>query len=133
MQKIFILFFISVTLIYAAYNPFFSDEQAPKTTKTQKVQYIKQVIPAKPIPARKSIKMEYIGFIESKKGIFALVTFKDKNIVIRNGDSLYIDEKAFKVKKITSNYILLRDRHYRMQTVYFSSEKNNNSFRNTNR
>ena len=48
----------------------------------------------------------------------------DKNIVINKNDSLYNDEEIFKIGKITSNYILLKDRQGRVQTVYFSSEDN---------
>lgn len=130
MQKILILFFMLSTLTYASYNPFFTDVQASKQ-KQQAVKYIKEVpyVKPKPIPQRKSIIMEYIGFIESHKGKFALVTFKGRNIVIRKDDSLYTDEKVFKIRKITSNYILLRDRYYRMQTVYFSSQNSRNSIR----
>ena len=132
MHKIFIIFIILPSFIFASYNPFFSDDQAPAQTKTiQKTKVIIQQVQAKPIPARKSIDMEYIGFIETKKGKFALVTFNKKNIVIRKNDSLYIDEKVFKIQKITSNYILLKDRHYRMQTVYFSSQRKNSNYGST--
>ncbi|MEA1955297.1 MAG: hypothetical protein U9N02_02245 [Campylobacterota bacterium] len=119
MQKIFILYILSVT-IYASYNPFFQETTKPKVqkqifeTNTKKV-YIK------PKPKRKNINITYFGFIESKKGKFALVNFQNKNIVIRRNDSLYIDEQIFKIKKITSNYILIKDRYSRLQTVYFSS------------
>ena len=128
MRKIFILFFILPSIVFASYNPFFTDDQAAQPTQKQlqKTKIIIQKVQAKPIPERKSIKMEYIGFIESKKGRFALVTFNKKNIVIRKNDSLYIDEKSFKIQKITSNYIILKDRHYRLQTVYFSSQRRSN-------
>ncbi len=70
---------------------------------------------------RKTIEMTYFGFIESNKGIFALVKFNKKNIVIRKNDSVYHDDEVFKIKKITSNYILIRDKKGRAETVYFSS------------
>lgn len=121
MQKILIIFIILPTLLCASYNPFFSDKQALKP-KENNVEVIIQKQPPKPIPTRKSIKMTYFGFIESSKGKFALVSFKRQNIVIRKDDSLYLDEQVFKVQKITSNYILFKDRYNRAQTVYFSSE-----------
>ena len=132
MSKILVIFMMLPTFIYAAYNPFFSDTQTPKK-KQEALKVIIQKAKAKPTPPRKSVKMTYIGFVETSKGKYALVTFKKKNIVIQKNDSLYVDEKSFLVKKITSNYIQLRDRHYRMQTVYFSSEKKKNNFgQNTN-
>ncbi len=117
MQKIFVFFIILPTFVLAAYNPFFSDKSAPK----QKVQESKPVV-TKPVPERKNAKVTYIGFIESKKGKFALVSFDEKNIVVRKNDSLYLGEQIFKVFKITSNFILLKDRYSRSQTIYFSSE-----------
>ena len=116
MQKIFVFFIILPTLIFAAYNPFFSDKTAPKPQKQVKL------VPQKPIPERKNAKVSYIGFIESKKGKFALVSFDEKNIVVRKNDSLYLGEQIFKVFKISSNFILLKDRYGRSQTIYFSSE-----------
>jgi len=74
------------TIIYAAYNPFFSDKKA-----TESANQIQKPKP-KPIPQRKSLKMTYFEFIESTKGKFALVSFNSQNIVIRKNDSLYIDE-----------------------------------------
>ncbi len=119
MKKLLAIFITTPSLIYAAYNPFFSDEVAPKQKKeTQKV-----IIQQKQTPTRKNAQIGYFGFIESNKGKFALISFNDKNIVIRESDSLYLDEQIFKVTKITSNYILLNDRYKRAQTVYFSSQK----------
>lgn len=119
MKKILAIFITSTSLIYAAYNPFFSDDTAPK----QKKETSKVIIEQKPTPTRKNAQIGYFGFIESNKGKFALVSFSGKNIVIRENDSLYLDEQIFKVTKITSNYILLNDRYKRAQTVYFSSQK----------
>lgn len=119
MKKVLAIFIITTTFIHAAYNPFFSDDKVPK----QKQESFKTSVQEKPTPTRQNAKIGYFGFIESKKGKFALINFSGKNIVIREQDSLYLDEQIFKVLKITSNYILLNDRYSRAQTVYFSSEK----------
>ncbi len=123
MQKIIILLLIVPTFIYASYNPFFSDDK-PDIPPAPVVKTVIEVVKPKPVPERKNIKMTYFGFVESKKGKFALVSFNNKNIVIRQADSLYLDEQIFKVISITSNYILFSDRRSRKQTVYFSSEEN---------
>ncbi|MCK4738022.1 MAG: hypothetical protein KAT10_05610 [Sulfurimonas sp.] len=119
MRNIFVILIILPTFIYAAYNPFFSDKNPPKP-KAPKVKVIIQK--PKAIPKRQNAKMTYFGFIESKKGKFALVNFNNHNIVIQKNDSLYLDEQVFKVSKITSNYIIFKDKYKRAQTVYFSSE-----------
>lgn len=122
MKRVLAIFITTTTFLYAAYNPFFSDDSAPK----QKQQASRAAIQEKPAPTRQNAQIGYFGFIESKKGKFALINFSGKNIVIREEDSLYLDEQIFKVLKITSNYILLNDRYSRAQTVYFSSEKQDN-------
>ena len=109
--------------IYASYNPFFQETKV-FIPKQQNIQKSTKPIVYKPKPTRKNIQMTYFGFIHSKKGKFALVNFQNKNIIIRVNDSLYIDEQIFKIDKITSNYILLKDRYHRFQTVYFSSQTN---------
>ena len=119
MKRLLAIFITVPSLIYAAYNPFFSDEKPP----VQKKESQKVITQQKPTPTRKNAEIGYFGFIESNKGKFALVSFSGKNIVIRENDSLYLDEQIFKVTKITSNYILLNDRYKRAQTVYFSSQK----------
>ncbi len=124
MQKILLIFVVLPTFIYAAYNPFFKDTKPEQTLQMRQPEIQKTTIKHyKPSPRqkRKTIKMTYFGFIESNKGIFALVRFNKKNIVIRKNDSLYHDEQIFKIKKITSNYILIRDKKGRAETVYFSS------------
>lgn len=115
------LFIITTTFIYASYNPFFNSNSAPKPK--EEAPKAAPVVQQKPTPTRQNAEIGYFGFIESKKGKFALVSFSGKNIVIRIDDSLYIGEQIFKVTEITSNYILLNDRYNRPQTVYFSSEK----------
>ncbi|MFK5937009.1 MAG: hypothetical protein QM497_01320 [Sulfurimonas sp.] len=124
MQKKIILLFILQSIMYAAYNPFFSDNKPPVALKTQQkavynppVKYYKPRAKVK----RKTIKMTYFGFIESNKGVFALVKYNNKNIVIRTNDFLYHDEERFKIGRITSNYILIKDKKGRAETVYFSS------------
>ncbi len=126
MQKILLVFVVLPTFIYAAYNPFFKDAKPEQTLQMRQPEIKKTVVQhykPRPKQKRKTIKMTYFGFIESDKGIFALVQFNKKNIVIRKNDSLYHDEQIFKIKKITSNYILIRDRKGRAETVYFSSAK----------
>jgi len=119
MQKIFLFLIIFQIVLNAAYNPFFNDQKAPKP----KVQESTAVVPA-PItaPIKQNAKIGYFGFIESKKGKFALVSFEKKNIVVTQNDSLYLDDQVFKVINITSNYILLNDKYNRPQSIYFSSE-----------
>jgi len=121
MQKL-LLFVIFPALIYASYNPFFSDASKPEAKK-ETVKIVTQKAKAKKIPQRKNIQITYFGFVHSKKGKFALINFMEKNIIVRENDSLYLDEQIFKVKKITSNSILLKDRYLRSQMVYFSSRK----------
>jgi len=118
MHKILILFLLIQTFSYASYNPFFSDE-APKQQPKRVGKTVVKEIEVKP---RQNIDITYFGFVESTKGKFALVNFNKKNIVIKQNDALYLNELIYKVKKITSNYILFSDRAGRMQSVYFSSE-----------
>jgi hypothetical protein len=118
MRKIFIIFFILPTLIYAAYNPFFSDNTQPK--KEEKKEKVIYEVKEKPI--RTDIKISYYGFVESDKGKFALINFDGKNIVLKQKDSIYIGEKVVKVVKLSSNYIVIKDGHNTPQTIYFSSK-----------
>lgn len=122
MQKIFVFFLILPTLTYALYNPFFTDlkKEKPITASQTKIIY-KNYIP-KPKKKRQSLKITYFGFVESTKGKFALVNFNEKNIVIKKGNSLYLDDEVFKVVNITSNNIIFKDKYSRVETVYFSSE-----------
>jgi len=125
MGKIFIISILSV-VIYASYNPFFQ-ENTKQISQKKAYKQTKNIV-YKPRPTRKNIDMTYYGFIHTNKGRFALVNFQNKNIILQKNDSLYIDEQIFKIKKITSNYILINDRYSRIQTVYFSSkiDKSNN-------
>lgn len=125
MGKIFIISILSV-VIYASYNPFFQ-ENTKQISQKKAYKQTKNIV-YKPRPTRKNIDMTYFGFIHTNKGRFALVNFQNKNIILQKNDSLYIDEQIFKIKKITSNYILINDRYSRIQTVYFSSkiDKSNN-------
>ncbi len=115
-----IIFIVLQTILYAAYNPFFKDNNSPAIKKQT---YQKKV--TIPTSKRKNIKMTYFGFVDGDKGRFALVSFKKKNIVIRENSNLYIAQEILKVKKITSNYIVLQDRQGRIQSIYFSSTKDN--------
>lgn len=121
MQKKLLLFAIVPLFVYASYNPFFSDD-ASQTRQRAPVKTVIEYVKPAPVPQRKNIEMTYFGFVQSKKGRFALVNFNKKNIVIRQSDSLYLDEQIFKVQTITSNYILLSDRQNRVQSVHFSSK-----------
>ncbi|QOY55397.1 hypothetical protein HUE87_03945 [Candidatus Sulfurimonas marisnigri] len=131
MQKIFITLIIMPIFIYASYNPFFTDLQAPKPAEAEV-----KVIIQKPKPEikRTDIKITYFGFIESNKGKFALVKINGKNIVLKQKDSVYIGEKVVKVLTLSSNYIVLKDGHNSPQTIYFSSKtpEYNNQKRNNN-
>ena len=119
-MKYILLLSIYYVTIFASYNPFFQEVKSePKKQVSKKV--ITNTI-YKPRPSRKNIQMSYFGYIHTKKGKFALVNFQNQNIIIKSNDSLYIDEQIFKIKKVTSNYILLKDRYGRLQTVYFSSQ-----------
>jgi len=118
----YLLLLIITTALFASYNPFFQNNKSQTsqrytnaTTKTKAIYT--------PKPKRKNIQMVYFGYIDTKKGKFALVSFQNKNIIIKVNDSLYKNEEIFKIKKITSNYILLKDRYNRYQSVYFSSKE----------
>lgn len=106
------------TLIYAAYNPFFSDTTQPKKEDSKEI----IIYEAKEKPIRTDIKISYYGFVESNKGKFALINFSGKNIVLKQKDSIYIGEKVVKVVKLSSNYIIIKDGHNTPQTIYFSSK-----------
>lgn len=121
MQKIVRILIAVPCIMYGAYNPFFNEPQAQEPQRQAMKTFVAKQA-TKPIPQRETLEMTYFGFVESLKGKFALVKLSDKNIIIRKDDSLYLDERILKVKKITSNYILLQDRYSRAQTVYFSSE-----------
>ena len=122
MHKILFVLTIVSTLVHALYNPFFVEDKPPERIQIQKKEIVYKE--KKPVVARKNIDMTYFGFVSSNIGEFALVSFNGKNIIISQNDSLYNNEDIFKIGKITSNYILLKDRQGRRQTVYFSSEEN---------
>jgi len=124
MQKIFFII-ISTSMLFASYNPFFSGAKEIQTTKTISKQQTKTIVYKK--QKRENLKIIYFGFVESKKGRFALINFQGKNIVIKTKDSLYTDENIYKIIKITSNLIVLKDRYARYQSVYFSSQTNQSS------
>jgi len=121
MQKKLMIFVLIPISLYAAYNPFFKGETPPKPLFKQQKQ-VQTVVVRPKVAKRKTIEMTYFGFVESNKGLFALVEFDKKNIVIRQNDSLYLDEQRYKIKKITSNYILLKDKRGRIEAVYFSTQ-----------
>ncbi len=118
MFKIIFLFFTS-TLLFAAYNPFFNDQKTPKPQVAEKKVYS---LDPPIVESRQNAQIRYFGFIESNKGRFALVSFDGQNIVIKEDDTLYLDDQTFKIIKITSSSILLNDKQKRAQSIYFSSE-----------
>jgi len=119
MKKVLSFLLIMPTFIYASYNPFFKDIQTPAQIKKKpKVVYLR----AKPKPKRTDIDITYFGYIESKKGKFALISINKKNIVVKQKDSVYLGEQVVKVVKLSSNYIILKDGINTPQTVYFSSK-----------
>ena len=113
------IFIIVPSIIFAFYNPFFVEDKKNRSIKIIKEELIKK----KPIGKRQSVKIAYFGFVSSAIGEFALIKFDGKNIVVTQNDSLYRNDKIFRIKKITSNYIRITDKHGRAQTVYFSSGK----------
>ena len=126
MHKSKIIFFIIPTYLYALYNPFFQEIPQTQNNIIKKEDQKKPTKPIKiikEIQKRKNIEMTFFGFIQSMKGTYALVSFNGKNIIIQEKDSLYLDEQIYKVRKISSNYILVSDREGRAQTVYFSSDE----------
>jgi len=121
MQNKLIIFIALPTFLNALYNPFFTVDQAPKGQAIQKV-IVKEV---RPKTERQNIKISYFGYVESLKGKFALIKFNGKNIVVSQQSPLYIGKRIYKVKKITSNYIIIKDREGRLQSIYFSTMKEN--------
>ena len=89
MRKIWLSLLILTTFTQAAYNPFFN-EQKPRVEQKP---YIKAITP-RVMPKRKNIELRYFGFVHSKKGKFALVRFNEKNIIIQENNSLYLDKKS---------------------------------------
>lgn len=117
MRKIVTILVLLPLCALAAYNPFFTTDKPRQKAPEAPVQNVIQPIDGD----RKNVQMSYFGFIESQKGAFALIGFNGKNIVVRQDDTVYLDEETFTVKKIASNYLLIADRQSRVQTVYFSS------------
>ena len=120
MAKI-LLFVLSISTLFASYNPFFQEDK-PLKKQVHTFTQTKKVKTYKAKPKRKNIDISYFGFIHSNKGKFALINFQNQNIVIKKGDSLYTNEQIFKVSNITSNYIVVKDRYNRPQSIYFSSK-----------
>lgn len=115
-----IVFFISVsTTLFAAYNPFFNDQKVQKPQPVEKKIYS---LEPPVVESKQNLKIAYFGFIESAKGRFALVGIEGKNIVVKESDTLYLDDQTYKIIKISSSSILLSDKQNRSQSIYFSSE-----------
>ena len=121
MQQKLIILLIIPTYIYALYNPFFTQDPPPKKVVQEKKIIEKVSVPVKQEP-RINIKMTYIGYIESNKGTYALVKFNGKNIVVKTDDSMYSGSQVYKISKITTNHLLIKDKIGRAQKVYFSSD-----------
>ena len=97
MKNRILLILIVPIFAFAAYNPFFtSNKPAPKVVQAP------ITVAAEPVDAgRKNIQMAYFGFIETNKGVYALVGFNGKNIVVREADAVYLDAQTFTVNKIS--------------------------------
>lgn len=125
MHKIFINILIFHSLLFSAYNPFFEEIKPIPSPKKQEVAPIINTIIKHEIhsttPDRTKISLQYFGFLESKKGKFALVNFNGKTIILKQEDSLYLGVNTYKIKKIHSNYLLVEDSYKRVQSVYFST------------
>jgi len=121
-MRIVLVVFILICSLNAFYNPFFVEDK-PKDIQQQREVIQKVIVKPKPIPARKSVNMTYFGYVSGNAGKYALISFNGKNIVVTQNDSLYNNEDIFKIFKINSNYIVVKDRQGRAETVYFSSEE----------
>lgn len=126
MYKIIINILIFNTLLFSAYNPFFTEVKPVEKAQKQEPQQIIKTTTKKEtkyqIPKKTDIQLQYFGFVETQKGKFALINFSGKTIVVKQKDSLYLGEKTYKIQKISSNYLLVEDSYKRVQSVYFSSE-----------
>ncbi len=120
MRKILTIFIIMSELIHASYNPFFNDTKIPKQEPQVKVIIEKQK--AKPRPKMTHPDVSYRGFVHSNKGKYALIGINNEFIITKEDDKVYIAEDIFKVSKITTNFILLKDQYDRAQKIYFTSE-----------
>ena len=118
MHKIMILMLLPL-LASASYNPFFKPNKPITRQKVTKVK-VRQV--AKKPDVRPNVNVSYFAFLETDKGKFALVDFNGKTIVVRQGDSLYSNNTAFKIKTITSNYLYISGNGYKVQKIYFTSK-----------
>ena len=121
-MRIVLIVSILICSLNAFYNPFFVEDK-PKDIQQQREVIQKVIVKPKPIPARKSVNMTYFGYVNGNAGKYALISFNGKNIVVTQNDSLYNNEDIFKIFKINSNYIVVKDRQGRAETVYFSSEE----------
>lgn len=118
MQRIIMLFAILPVLAYASYNPFFTPHTKPVAKPTVVMKQVKQEKAEKI-----DVQFTYFAYLESKKGKFALIKFNGRNIVVRQNNSVYLDNKVYKVQTITSNYLRLSDSYNEMKTVYFSTSR----------
>lgn len=130
MQKVFILFIFLKVSVFGLYNPFFTELKPPKEPAKEKVVVIKEHIKSD-TPLQK-ISIQYIGYIETKKGKFALVNFDGHTIVVTKNDPLYSGTQVFQVAKLTTNYMLIRDPNKKIQTIYFSTEGTNTGVNGVN-
>lgn len=119
MSKI-VLFFFCTAMLFASYNPFFSE---PK----KKVQQPPQTPP----PAPKQVAIQtpelkidaiYYGFVQTSRANYALLESNGKSFAISQGDSFYIDNQKLDIVKISSNQVVVRNQS-RYKTIYFSRKE----------
>ena len=121
MFKKLMIVLILPTFIYASYNPFFRKDPTPVKVETPAIEVvIKEVKPVK-TNAKIALTIKYFGFVSTYKGEYALVKFGGRSIVVSKNDSLYGSDGVYKIEKIASNYIVIRDYEGRAQKFYFSS------------
>ncbi len=130
------LFFLFSTVVYGAYNPFFSDTApAKKIAKPERTLIPPPrmfaplpMLPPPPAinaeikPPQTPIAMRYFGYIESDKGRFALVKVQESTIVLKENNRIYLNSVPYFVREINSNMVLLEDGLKQMKSIYFSGE-----------
>ena len=130
MNYLWSLLFIALS-VNAAYNPFF--REAPKVKKAPVLAApVTQGMPLPPLlnsnlaslpaikPAFDLSQLTYYGYLETKKGKFALLKVGEGVVVLKEGDLFYANNGKYFVRNITSNFITVDDSG-RTQTIYFTT------------
>lgn len=120
------LLFLALSL-QAAYNPFF--RESPKVKKAPEPVAKPMPLPPllkpafEPLPAPKAVSLStftYYGYVETKKGKFALLKIGENAVVLKEGDPFYANNSKYFVRNITSNYLTI-DESGKTQTIYFTT------------